>query len=172
MRWLLLLQRWIGYLTEYIGRALSWLVLALALLIFYDVGMRYLLHGGSIALQEMEWHLFSMILLLGAAYTMKHDAHVRLDVLYQSHKLGDKHRAWINLLGTLLLFMPYVCVLILSSLPFVSQSFLVGEKSADPGGLSHRWLIKACIPLGFGLLLLQGVAEIIRNIQILLKGKA
>ena len=83
----------IDILNETIGRAASWLVLAMVLLICYDVTMRYSFHQGSVALQELEWHLFALIFLLGSAYTLKHNNHVRVDILYQSQYLSNKHRA-------------------------------------------------------------------------------
>ena len=151
--------------TEWTGRSVSWLVLLLTVLIGYDVCMRYLFHSGSVALQELQWHLFAVIFLFGAAYTIKYDDHVRLDLFYQSQRLNDRHRAWIDLLGTMVLLFPYVCVLIYSTQPFVWLSFSEGERSADPGGLGYRWLIKFCIPAGFFLLLLQGIAEVINKLQ-------
>lgn len=154
-------------LNELTGRFISWLVLALVLLVSYDVTMRYLFNSGSVALQELEWHLFSVIILLGAAYTFKHDGHVRLDVLYQSRFMSDRKRAWVNLLGDLLLLIPFCLLIIITSWPFVSQSFIHAEASPDPGGLPFRWLLKAMIPLGFMLLLLQGIADLLKNIQTL-----
>lgn len=156
-------------LSEHTGRLVAWLVLALVLVVVYDVVMRYLFAAGSVALQELEWHLFSIIFLLGAAYTLKQDGHVRVDVLYHSQRLGDRHRAWINLLGSLLLLAPFCLVVILASWPFVHDAFVHGEGSPDPGGLPHRWLLKAAIPLGFALLLLQGLAEAARNLLRLLE---
>ena len=82
-------------------------MLALVLLVSYDVSMRYLFSSGSIALQEMEWHLFAVIFLIGAAYTFKHDDHVRLDLFYQSRFMNDYRRAWVNLLGSLFMLLPF-----------------------------------------------------------------
>ena len=97
----------IDILNETIGRAASWLVLAMVLLICYDVTMRYSFHQGSVALQELEWHLFALIFLLGSAYTLKHNNHVRVDILYQSQYLSNKHRALINIFGILLFLIPF-----------------------------------------------------------------
>ena len=92
--------------TEVTGKVISWLVLFLVMLVSYDVTMRYLFQSGSIALQELEWHIFSLIFLLGSAYTFKHDGHVRLDLVYQSKFMNDYRRAWVNFLGSLLFLIP------------------------------------------------------------------
>jgi len=154
-------------LSEWSGRAIAWLVLAMTLVIGYDVAMRYLFHEGSVALQELEWHLFAVIFLLGAAYTMRHDAHVRVDIFYRSRRLTARHRALVDLLGTLLFMLPFCWLVIDGSLPFVVNAYQIGEGSPDPGGLPYRFLLKGAIPLGFALLMLQGVALMIRSLQVI-----
>lgn len=154
--------------NEAVGRALSWLVLALTLLVAYDVTMRYFFQSGSIAIQELEWHLFSLIFLLGAAYTLKHDAHVRLDLFYKSRFMDARRRAWVNLAGSLLFLIPFCVLVAVSAWPFVSQAYLFTEGSPDPGGLPFRWILKAAIPIGFLLLVAQGLAEALKNLATLL----
>ena len=144
------------------------LVPALMLLVVYDVAMRYLFQSGSVALQELEWHLFGLIFLLGAAYTLKHDDHVRVDIIYQSRVMNERRRALVNVIGGLLFLVPFCLLIISSSWPFVHNAWEIGEGSPDPGGLPYRFLLKAAIPLGFGLLLLQGIADICRHLAILL----
>ncbi len=158
--------------SEFTGKMVSWLVLILVLLVTYDVAMRYLFLSGSIALQEMEWHLFSLIFLIGSAYTLKHDDHVRLDLFYKSKFMNDARRAWINLIGSLFLLLPFCILIIATAWPFVVQSFVHLEGSPDPGGLSYRWILKASIVLGFSLLLLQGLADVIKNLSIILDNKS
>ena len=155
--------------NEAVGRALSWLVLALTLLVAYDVTMRYFFQSGSIAIQELEWHLFSLIFLLGAAYTLKHDAHVRLDLFYKSRFMDARRRAWVNLAGSLLFLIPFCVLVAVSAWPFVSQAYLFAEGSPDPGGLPFRWILKAAIPIGFLLLVAQGLAEALKNLAVLLE---
>ncbi|HEC17939.1 MAG TPA: TRAP transporter small permease subunit [Gammaproteobacteria bacterium] len=162
------LINWIETIAEWVGRSVSWLVLAMVLLIAYDVAMRYLFQAGSVALQELEWHLFALLFLLGAAYTFKHDGHVRVDIFYHSRRVSDRGRAWIDLLGGVFLLIPFCLLIIVSSYPFVETAFAMHEGSPDPGGLPYRFLLKATIPLAFGLLLLQGIAHILRSAQILL----
>lgn len=154
----------IDQFTEWTGRAISYLVIFLVILVGYDVSMRYLFQSGSIGIQELEWHLFSILFLIGAAYTLKHDEHVRLDVLYRSQFLNDKHRALIDAFGSLFILLPFCILIVISAWPFISQAYIYNEASPDPGGLPARWLIKSMIPLGFILLILQGIAESIKKI--------
>ena len=163
--------RGIDAISEWTGRAIAWMVLVMVLIIVYDVTMRKVFLIGSVALQELEWHLFALLFLFGAAYTLKHDAHVRVDIWYRSRWLNDRHRAWVDVIGTLFLLVPFCILIIVSSLPFVGAAFSIGEGSSEPGGLPYRFLIKASIPVGFALLLLQGVAQMLRNI-IFLTGSA
>ena len=151
-------------IVEWVGRTASWLILSMVLLICYDVAMRYLFQQGSGALQELEWHLFALIFLLGSAYTLKHDQHVRVDIIYQSRFVSDKQRALINIFGTLFLLLPFCILVLITSWPFVENAFYYHEGSPDPGGLPHRFLLKGSLLLAFGLLILQGLAEILRNI--------
>lgn len=154
-------------LSEYSGRWLGWLVPVLTLIVVYDVSMRYLFREGSVALQELEWHLFSLIFLLGAAYTFKHNGHVRVDIFYQ--RLGERGRLWVDTLGDLLFLLPLCLVIIQGAWPFVADAYLYGERSPDPGGLPFRYLIKAAIPAGFFLLMLQGIANVLKNLTVLLR---
>ena len=113
-------------------------------------------------MQELEWHLFAIIFLVGAAYTLKYDRHVRVDVLYMKFK--PKTKAWVNFLGSLIFLLPVCLIGIWSSKNFVMNSFLIGEGSPDPGGLPARYILKAVIPIGFFLLLLQGMALSFRSL--------
>ena len=158
--------------SELSGRGLAWLVLVLVLLVSYDVIMRYLFQSGSIAIQELEWHLFSIIFLLGAGYTLKHDDHVRLDLVYRSGFMSDYRRAWINLACSLLFLIPFCVLIIISSWPFVFQAYQFSEGSPDPGGLPFRWILKASIPLGFFLLIIQGIGESLKNLSFILARKS
>lgn len=159
----------IDSLNETIGRAASWLVLAMVLLICYDVTMRYFFHQGSVALQELEWHLFALIFLLGSAYTLKHNNHVRVDILYQSQYLANKHRALINIFGILLFLIPFCVLILITTWPFVENAYYYLEGSPDPGGLPYRYLLKGSILVAFTLLILQGLAELLKNYLILTK---
>jgi TRAP-type mannitol/chloroaromatic compound transport system permease small subunit len=153
----------IDTLTEWAGRFASWLILVLVLLICYDVTMRYAFQQGSIALQELEWHLFALIFLLGAAYTHKHNSHVRVDIVYQSRFMTEKRRAFVNIIGTLCLLLPFCTIVLITTWPFVENAYFYNEGSPDPGGLPYRFILKGSLLLAFTLLLLQGIAELLRN---------
>lgn len=154
----------IDSLNERIGRGTAWLILVMVLLICYDVAMRYLFQQGSVALQELEWHLFALIFLLGSAYTLKHNGHVRVDLLFHSRFVSDKQRALINIIGNLFFLLPFCILILYTSWPFVENAFYYQEGSPDPGGLPYRYLLKGSLLVAFGLLILQGFAELLRNI--------
>lgn len=154
--------------TETSGKAVSWLVLAMVVLIGYDVAMRYLFQQGSVAMQELEWHLFALLFLLGGAYTLKHDDHVRVDILFKSRFVSERGRAWINILGTLLFLFPFCLLILITSWPFVENAFYYNEGSPDPGGLPYRFILKAAILLGFLMIMLQGLADLLKHVQVLL----
>jgi TRAP-type mannitol/chloroaromatic compound transport system permease small subunit len=163
-RFFLRLAYTIEQFSEQSGRVISWLVLCMALIIGYDVFMRYVFQSGSIGLQELEWHLFALVFLFGAAYTLKHDEHVRVDILYRSRFMNPRRRAILDMLGGLLFLIPFCLLVISASLPFVENSFAMSESSPDPGGLPARWALKASIPIGFSLLMIQGVALVMRSL--------
>lgn len=146
--------------SKYAGLIASFLVLALSLLVAYDATMRYLFSAGSIALQEIEWYLFDIIFLLGLSYALKHDKHVRVDIFFERY--SQQTRAIVQILSMLLLVIPFSLIFLNDALDMTSQSYLQHEVSSDPGGLSHRWLIKAMLALGFVLLLVQAVSEILK----------
>lgn len=148
--------------SELTGKSVSWLTLVLVLITCYDVITRYIFQSSSIAIVELEWHLFAVIFLVGAAYTLKHEDHVRVDLLYS--KFSPKTQALINILGTILFLIPFCLLVIYSSRNFVLNSFTIGETSPDPGGLPARYILKSILPLSFILLLLQGVALLLKSI--------
>jgi TRAP-type mannitol/chloroaromatic compound transport system permease small subunit len=121
------------------------------------------------ALNELQWYLFSVIFLLGAAWGLRHDVHVRVDVLYG--RLSTRKKAWIDLLGTVLFLIPFCVMMVWVSWPPVARSFAIREVSPDPGGLP-RWPIKALLIVSFLLLLLQGLALIVRQIDAIRSGGA
>lgn len=149
-----------------IGTVVSWLTLLLVLVIVIDVLMRYVFNTTSAASFELEWHLFALIFMLGASYTLQQDKHVRVDVFY--HRFSEKNKAWVNAVGTAFLLLPFCAIACWESLSFVESSFIFKETSPDPGGLPARYIIKACIPIGFFLLGLQGINLLLRSITTLL----
>jgi TRAP-type mannitol/chloroaromatic compound transport system permease small subunit len=164
MRPLLGFSRFIDALNERVGRAVYWLVLVTVLVSAGNAIMRYTLNLSSNAWLEIQWYLFSAIFLLAAGYTLKHNAHVRIDVI--AGKLSPRGHALIDLFGGLLFLMPMALIILYLSWPMVLDSFVTQELSSDAGGLL-RWPVKALIPLGFALLTLQGISEIIKRIAFL-----
>jgi len=153
-------------ISEWTGKVVSWLTLALVLITTWDVLARYVFKSGSVALQELEWHIFSVIFLAAAAFTLRWDGHVRVDIFYA--KLGRRGKAIINLAGTLIFLLPFCAMIIYTSAGFVASSWKFGEASGDPGGLPARYILKAMIPLGFALLSVQGVSMAIRSLVTIL----
>ena len=121
-----------------------------------DVVMRYLFNTSYVFTQELEWHLFAFIFLIGAGYTLLHDGHVRVDIIYQ--RLGFKGQAWVNLIGVFIFLIPGCILIMATSYKFAYTSFSIMEGSPDPGGIPFRFILKSCITIGFGLLLLQGIS--------------
>lgn len=155
----------IDFINEWIGRGVAWATFGLVLLVFVDVVLRYVFKTSYVFAQEMEWHLFSFIFLIGAGYTLLHEGHVRVDIVYQL--LGPKPRAWINLIGVILFLIPGCYLVIKTSITFVLTAWEVLEGSPDPGGVPYRFIVKGFIPVGFFLLLLQGISLGIKSFWIL-----
>lgn len=155
-------SNFIDGMNEVIGKGVSWLTTALVLVICYDVAARYLFNTSSAGIVELEWYLFSFIFLLGAAYALKYDKHVRVDVFYQN--FSPKTQAWVNLIGTILFLIPFCYVTIITSFKFTGNAYAINEVSPDPGGLPARFIVKGAIPIGFLLLMLQAISLAFRSI--------
>ena len=150
--------KWIGYLA---GTMLAVLIV----LVVYDATMRYLFQSGSIALQELEWHLFDVVIMLGIAYTLQRAAHVRVDIFYDQY--SDRVRHIINIIGIIFFILPFSLLIIYVGFDFVMISFSQMEASSDPGGLSYRFLVKALMPLAFVLLIVQSLSELYKELLLL-----
>ncbi len=146
--------------SKYAGLLAAVLVVVLALLVTYDAMMRYLFSAGSIALQELEWHLYDVIFLLGISYALKHDKHVRVDIFYE--KYSKQTQALIQIFSMLFLVIPFSLLLMSNAWDMTMQSFFQHEISSDPGGLTQRYLIKGMIVIAFGLLILQALSEALK----------
>ena len=148
----------IDALVDAAGRLVAWVMLALVLLMSANVLLRYLFSIGSVAAQELEWHLMSPIVLVGMAYALLHDGHLRVALIYA--KLPTRARLAVNLIASLI-GVVFSGLVIWLGWKYVLQSYAIDEGSPDPGGLPHRFILKAFIPLGFALLLLYSIAEAI-----------
>lgn len=148
----------IDAIVDAAGGLVAWVMLALVLLMSANVLLRYLFSIGSVAAQELEWHLMSPIVLIGMAYALLHDGHLRVDLIYV--KLPERARIVVNLAASLIGIV-FSGLVIWLAWKYVLQSYAIDEGSPDPGGLPHRFVLKAFIPLGFALLLLYSIAEAI-----------
>lgn len=152
-------------ISKFLGLFCAILVGLLVLLIMINVIMRFVFSTGSLALQELEWHLFSAIFLLGMAYTLHDDAHVRVDLFYE--RMTAYEKAWVNFLGLLFFVLPFGSMMMWSSWDFVMYSYQIREGSGDPGGLPFRFLLKALIPLSAVFLLFEACLALRRSYFIL-----
>ena len=146
---------------KYLGYFTAFILAILVLLVVYDATARYLFSTGSIALQELEWHLFDIIILFGIAYTLRENAHVRVDIFYASY--SEKTKALINIISSLFFVLPFSFLIIYIGLDFVSQSFIQNECSSNPGGLEYRFLVKSLMSISFIFLALQAIKDTITN---------
>jgi TRAP-type mannitol/chloroaromatic compound transport system permease small subunit len=161
---LLKLEKLFDRFSNLMGWIAGFLNLVMLVNVFYDAIMRYFFNTGSIALQEMEWHLFSIVFLFGMAYTLKEDGHVRVDILYDY--FSPRWKAIVNIGGALLLLIPLSLLITEGSFWYVHEAFTSGEISGDPGGLSYRWLIKSVIPVSFVFLIISAIGFVLHNINI------
>ena len=139
---------------------MSWTWLILLAIIVCNVVLRYAFGEGRIEFEEIQWHLYSLGFLAALSYGVSVDAHIRVDVVHE--RLNQRHQAWIELYGILLLLLPFVILVLLFAIPFVITSYELGEVSSAPGGLPLRWLIKAALPIAFLLLLLATLSRLSR----------
>lgn len=158
------LETIIESVVNVVGKITSVLLLLMIFNVFYDVVMRYFFHNSSVGMQEMEWHLFSIIILFGVSVALKDEGHVRVDFLYE--KLSVRKKAMINILGTIFFLLPLALLVASGSVSFVMDAYAVGEISEDPGGLTHRWIIKSMIPLAFIFLIFSAIGYVVKNINI------
>ena len=158
-----LVSRNIDRMIDHFGRGVSWISLILILLICIDVIMRYFLRTSEIWMVELEWHLFSVLFLLGASYTLLHDKHVRVDLFYENY--SAKRKKLVNAIGILFLVLPWCFIILSTSWDYASNSFSFRDNSPQPGGLPARYIIKYVIFLGFSLLTLQAISELIKCLK-------
>jgi TRAP-type mannitol/chloroaromatic compound transport system permease small subunit len=160
MQLLLTLSRLIDALNERLGRAANWMVLGACLISAANAMSRYAFDLSSNAWLEIQWYLFAGIVMLGASYTLKMNEHVRVDIVY-TH-LSERGKEWLDLVGTAVFLVPSMLVIAWYSIPFFQLSWHTQEISGNAGGLI-RWPVKILVPIGFTLVALQGVSEIIKR---------
>ena len=164
MRALLGLSTIIDVINEKIGVVCNWLVLLACIVSGGNAMIRYAYDMSANAWLEVQWYMFAVIVMFGASYTLKRNEHVRVDLLYMT--MGRRGQLWIDILGTLFFLLPTCIILAWLSWPFFMQSFAVSEHSSNAGGLL-RWPIKLVLPVGFLLVALQGISELIKRVAFL-----
>ncbi len=152
-------MKFIDKVTDLVGIFSAFVLAVLVLLVVYDATARYLFSTGSVALQELEWHLFDIVIMLGIAYALKEGAHVRVDIFYDRFSKRMQHI--IDIITIVLFVLPVSFLIIYVSYDFVLMSFEQLERSSDAGGLPFRFLIKSLIPLAFAFVVLQALREVI-----------
>ena len=163
MRSLIYVERLFNRFGDLLGWVASMLFILLLINVVYDVVMRYAFNDVSIAFQEMEWHLFSAVFLLGVPYAIKSGGHVRVDLFYE--RLSNKAQAIIDLLGTIFFLLPFCLLVAWYGVDFAKESYALGETSGDPGGLAYRWVIKAMIPLSFLFMAVSGIGLMLHSLN-------
>lgn len=154
------LSQWLDSMLSVIGKSASWLWVVVTGVIIWAVVGRYVFGQGSVFLEEVQWHLAGTGWLLGLAYTLVADDHVRVDVIHE--RLTLKTQGWIELFGLLLLLMPFLGLAIYEMIPYAISSWEVGETSQAPAGLSHRWVLKGILGLSFSLLFIAAFSRLLK----------
>ena len=164
MTLLLKLSQLIDWINERVGKGAFWLILIMTVISAGNASYRFVFNDSSNGLLEIQWYLFAAVFLLCAPYTLQKNEHVRIDVL--SGKLSPRGLAVIDIIGTLFFLLPMVITVLWLSMPLVAESYKINEYSANAGGLL-RWPVKILLPIGFTLLALQGISELIKRIAFL-----
>jgi TRAP-type mannitol/chloroaromatic compound transport system permease small subunit len=161
---LLALGRVVDRISDLFGYLAKWLVLFACLISAGNAGVRYLFSYSSNGLLEIQWYMFAGIVLLGASQTLRLNEHVRVDLLYAA--VSERTRLWIDIIGIIVFLLPAMIYLTYLTWPFFLNSFRSQEISSNAGGLI-LWPVKAVLPFGFGLLILQGATELVKRIAAL-----
>lgn len=165
MRWIIKLDEGLARLSNFCGWIACVAMLLMAVNVFYDVLARYAFNEVSIGMQELEWHLYSIVFMLGIPYAMRTDGHVRVDVFYTNW--SNKTKAIVNLLGAILFVIPFACLIANYGYDFTLDSYNMGEGSGDPGGLPYRWIIKSVIPVTAFFIATSGLGMVTYAIRVL-----
>ncbi|MAM88004.1 MAG: C4-dicarboxylate ABC transporter [unclassified Hahellaceae] len=158
-------DRGLAAITNFCGVLAAVLFIAMLINVSYDVSARYAFDSVSVGMQELEWHLFSAAFLLAIPYAVQTDGHVRVDVFYE--RASERAKALINLIGSIVFLLPFALLILWYGVGFTENAWSIGETSGDPGGLTHRWIIKSMIPISAGLLALSGVGMITHAVLVM-----
>jgi len=165
LQFVLRVSRAIDFLNEKVGQTVYWLVLAAVLVSAFNAVMRYTIDYSSNGWLEIQWYFYSGFFLIGAGYTLLRNEHVRIDII--ASRMSPRTRAWIDVLGGIFFLLPMALIIMWLAWPVFTDSYLLHEESPNAGGLL-RWPVKLMMPVGFFLLALQGISEIIKRIAFLM----
>ena len=160
--------RFCGALDAFInrtGQLISWLAAVLIVVIIIQVILRYVFGRGLVVLEEVQWHLYAIGIMIGFSYAIVHDSHIRLDLLHDRFPRRRKEK--VEIFGILFLLMPMIIVILIHSWPFLYDSLRINEHSDAPMGLCCRWFIKAFLPIGFIMMILAAISRLVRAIAYL-----
>lgn len=157
------IEAFIGRIVDAIGAVLSGVLVLMVLNVSFDVMMRYAFRASSVGMQEMEWHLFALVILFGVGFALRHEGHVRVDFIYD--RMSPKKKALINIWGTVIMLVPLMLLIFFGSMEYVDDAYISNEISEDPGGLPYRWVIKSMIPLSMLFTLLSAAGYVLKNIM-------
>ena len=161
---LLKLSQLIDWINERVGKGAFWLILLMTIISAGNATYRFIFNDSSNGLLEIQWYLFAAVFLLCAPYTLQKNEHVRIDVI--SSNFSARGLAVIDIIGTLFFLLPMVVTVVWLSLPLIAESYKISEMSSNAGGLI-RWPVKVLLPIGFTLLALQGISELIKRLGFL-----
>ncbi len=151
-----------------IGLTVAWTYVVLVLVIMLQVILRKGFASGLIALEELQWHLYSIGVMFGLSYAQTTNSHIRVDLFYS--RFRNKTKRWVEVISIPTMVLPFIAIIFMQSLDFVAESYRVNEASEAASGLPYRWLIKGVIPVSFGLLGLAVISRFIRDLTLLIKG--
>lgn len=161
---LLAFSRAVDAMNTAFGRVADWLVLLACVVSAGNAFMRYGFSAGSNAWLELQWYFFAGVVMLGASYTLFRNEHVRVDLVYGA--LGERARVWVDVIGITVFLLPAMALLAWMTWPFFVESWVRAETSSSPGGLI-RWPVKILLPIGFALMVAQGLSELVKRIAVL-----
>lgn len=164
MRALLAFSRAVDWFNAHLAVIANWLVLLAALISAGNAGSRYLFSESSNGWLEIQWYMFAGMVLLGAPYTLKMNEHVRVDLVYGM--VSERVQIWIDILGGIFFLLPICVIMVYFTWPWFVESWILNESSSNAGGLI-RWPVKLLLPLGFALMAIQGISEIIKRVAAL-----
>ncbi|WP_166267728.1 TRAP transporter small permease subunit [Marinobacter caseinilyticus] len=169
MQWIISLDKGLAKISYLCGWIASAAFVLMLFNVFFDVVSRYVFNEVSIGMQEMEWHLYAAVFLLGIPFALRTDGHVRVDVLYD--RWSDHFKAWVDLVGAVIFVIPFAMLIGYYGYDYALESYNLGEGSGDPGGLPYRWIIKSLIVFSAVFTATSGLGMVTRSLRVIKLGE-